>query len=224
MNAAITGFKNFGKNFLKHLQDALFEWLTGSLEGLKLPSTWDLKGIISVALQMIGISYDNLRKHMVTVMTEPVVKGLEDGFKLVQTLVVEGPIAAWEQLKEMAGEMRDAFIDAVKDFIKQKIIEEAIKWIVSLFIPGAGLIKAAWDFRHDVFSFRRRSNLRCQQLTRLHRELRRKHWRGGRGDGERLAAAFASVSSAQLRRMNASRQDPRPHSEDQRRWMTGCCR
>jgi len=153
MNAAITGFKNFGKNFLKHLQDALFEWLTGSLEGLKLPSTWDLKGIISVALQMIGISYDNLRKHMVTVMTEPVVKGLEDGFKLVQTLVVEGPIAAWEQLKEMAGEMRDAFIDAVKDFIKQKIIEEAIKWIVSLFIPGAGLIKAAIGIYDTIVFF-----------------------------------------------------------------------
>lgn len=153
MNAAITGFKNFGKNFLKHLQDALFEWLTGSLEGLKLPSTWDLKGIISVALQMIGISYDNLRKHMVTVMTEPVVKGLEDGFKLVQTLVVEGPIAAWEQLKEMAGEMRDAFIDAVKDFIKQKIIEEAIKWIVSLFVPGAGLIKAAIGIYDTIVFF-----------------------------------------------------------------------
>ena len=57
MNAAITGFKNFGKNFLKHLKDALFEWLTGSLEGVKLPTTWDLKGIVGLALQMIGISY-----------------------------------------------------------------------------------------------------------------------------------------------------------------------
>ena len=44
MNAAITGFKNFGKNFLKHLKDALFEWLTGSLQGIVLPQTWDFKG------------------------------------------------------------------------------------------------------------------------------------------------------------------------------------
>jgi hypothetical protein len=153
MNAAITGFKNFGKNFLKHLQDALFEWLTGSLEGLKLPSTWDLKGIIGVALQMIGISYENIRRHMVTVMTEPVVAGLEKTFTLVKTLVTEGPMAAWEQLKEMAGEMRDAFIDAVKDFIKQKVIEEAIKWIVALFVPGAGLIKAAIGIYDTIVFF-----------------------------------------------------------------------
>lgn len=142
MNAAITGFKNFGKNFLKHLKNALFEWLTGSLEGLVLPQTWDFKGIIGIALQMIGISYQNIRRHMVEEMGEPVVAGLEKTFTLVKTLVTEGPMAAWEQLKEMAGEMRDAFIEAVKDFIKTKIIEQAIQWVVSLFVPGAGIIKA----------------------------------------------------------------------------------
>src|SRR5215207_9802021 len=89
MNAAITGFKNFGKNFLKHLQDALFEWLTGSLEGLTLPQTWDFKGIIGIALQMIGISYQNIRRHMVDVMTEPVVAGLEKTFTLIKTLITE---------------------------------------------------------------------------------------------------------------------------------------
>jgi len=142
MNAAITGFKNFGKNFLKHLKDALFEWLTGSLEGLVLPQTWDFPGIISVALQMIGISYANIRSVMVEVMGETVVAGLEKTFELVKTLITKGPMAAWDQLKEMATEMRDAFIEAVKDFIKQKIIEQAIQWLVSLFIPGAGIIKA----------------------------------------------------------------------------------
>lgn len=142
VNAAITGFKNFGKNFLKHLKNALFEWLTGSLEGLVLPQVWDFKGIIGIALQMVGITYQNMRKHMVVELGEPVVSGLEKTFTLVKTLVTEGPIAAWEQLKEMAGEMRDAFVDAVKDFIKTKIIEQAIQWIISIFVPGAGIIKA----------------------------------------------------------------------------------
>lgn len=153
MNAALTGFKNFGKNFLKHLRDALFEWLTGSLEGLQLPQTWDFKGIISIALQMIGISYQNIRRHMVKVMTEPVVAGLEKTFTLVKTLITEGPMAAWDQLKEMAAEMRDAFIEAVKDFIKQKIIEQAIIWLVSLLIPGAGIIKAIIGIYDTVVFF-----------------------------------------------------------------------
>jgi hypothetical protein len=153
MNAAITGFKNFGKNFLKHLKDALFEWLTGSLQGIKLPTTWDLKGIVGLALQMIGISYQNIRAHMVTVMGEPVVAGLEKGFALVKTLITDGPMAAWEQLKDMAKDMQDAFLAAVKDFIKMKIIEEAIKWLVSLFVPGAGLVKAVIGIYDTVVFF-----------------------------------------------------------------------
>ena len=153
MNAAITGFKNFGANFLKHLKDALFEWLTGSLEGLVLPQTWDFPGIISVALQMIGISYQNIRKHMVDVMGETAVSALEKTFELVKTLITKGPMAAWEQLKDMAAEMRDAFIEAVKDFIKQKIIEQAIQWLVSLFIPGAGIIKAIIGIYDTVMFF-----------------------------------------------------------------------
>lgn len=165
MNAAITGFKNFGINFPKHLKDALFEWLTGSLEGLKLPSTWDLKGIIGVALQMIGISKENVRKHMVTVMTEAVVADLEKTFTLVKTLITEGPMAAWEQLKEMAGEMRDAFIDAVKDFIKQKIIEEAIKTVVALFVPGAGLIKAAIGIYDTIVFFIQKAKQIMQMIS-----------------------------------------------------------
>jgi hypothetical protein len=142
MSAAIKGFKQFGKNFLKHLQDALFEWLTGSLEGFTLPTTWDLKGILGLALQMIGISYANIRRHLVNVMTERVVAGLEKSFGLLKTLISEGPMAAWEQLKELGSDIKDAFIKTVKDFIKQKIVEQAIIWIGSLLIPGAGIIKA----------------------------------------------------------------------------------
>jgi DNA/RNA non-specific endonuclease len=142
MSAAVDGFRNFGKNFLTHLKDALFEWLTGSLEGIKLPKTWNLQGIVSVALQIIGISYANIRKHMVDVMGEPVVAGLEKTFSLVRTLITEGPMAAWEQLKDLASDMKESFVTAVKDFIKQKIVEQAIQWVVGLLIPGAGIIKA----------------------------------------------------------------------------------
>src|SRR5439155_27154989 len=89
----------------------------------------------------------------VNVMGEPVVAGLEKTFTLVKTLITEGPMAAWEQLKEMAGELRDAFIEAVKDFIKTKIIEQAIQWLVSLFIPGAGIIKAVIGIYDTVVFF-----------------------------------------------------------------------
>ncbi len=142
VNAAITGFKNFGKNFLTHLKDAIFEWLTGSLVGLILPERWDLKGILSIVFQMLGITYQNIRSHLVKLIPEPVVKSIETTFMLVKNLITEGPIAAWEQLKDIAGDMKDTFIEAVKDWIKWKVIQEAIKSIVSAFIPGAGIVRA----------------------------------------------------------------------------------
>lgn len=153
MSAAITGFKNFGKNFLKHLKDAVFEWMTGSLEGVRLPQTWDFKGIVGLALEMIGISYPNLRRHMVTVLTEPVVAGLEKTFSLVKTLITEGPMAAWQQLQALAGDVQNAFVDAVKDFVKWKIVEEAIKFVAAIFIPGAGIIKAVIGIYDTVVFF-----------------------------------------------------------------------
>jgi hypothetical protein len=153
MKAAILGFENFGKNFLIHLQDALFEWLTGSLQGLVLPQTWDFPGIISVALQMIGISKQSLREVMEEVMGKNVVEGLLKTFTLLQTLLTKGPMAAWDQLKDMAAEMRDAFIEAVKDYIKWKIVEEAIKWVGALLIPGAGIIKAIIGIYDTVVFF-----------------------------------------------------------------------
>jgi hypothetical protein len=81
------------------------------------------------------------------------VAGLEKGFELLKTLITQGPMAAWEQLKEMAKDMQDAFIDAVKDFIKTKIIEQAITWVVSLFIPGAGIVKAVIGIYDTVVFF-----------------------------------------------------------------------
>lgn len=153
INAASLGFKNFGKNFLTHLKNAVFEWLTGSLEGLQLPGTWDLKGILSVIFQMVGISYANIRAHLVKYIPEPVIKGLETTFDVLKTLIKDGPMAAWEQLQQIGTEMKDAFVTAIKDWIKWKVIEEAIKTVLAMFIPGAGIIRAIIGIYDTVVFF-----------------------------------------------------------------------
>jgi hypothetical protein len=164
VNAAITGFDNFREHFLKHLQDAVFDWLTDSLQGITLPQTWDLKGIISVALQMIGISKAEIRSAMVEVMGEPVVAQLENTFTLLKTLMTEGPMAAWEQLKEMAADLRDAFVQAVKDYVKQKIIEEAVKIVLAIFIPGAGIVKAIIAIYDTIVFFIKKAKVILEML------------------------------------------------------------
>ena len=151
--AAKQGFNNFREKFLTHLKDAIFDWLTGSLEGITLPSSWDLKGIASVALQMLGLTWTNIRGKLVKLIGETSVKTLETGFDLVVTLVRDGPMAAWEKIKEMGEEIKQAFIEGVKDFIKIKIIQKAIKTIVELFVPGAGIVRAIIGIYDTVVFF-----------------------------------------------------------------------
>ncbi|HET6991694.1 MAG TPA: hypothetical protein VFJ43_10240, partial [Bacteroidia bacterium] len=134
------------------------------MEGITLPKVWDLKGIVSFILSVIGISYANIRMHMVNEMGEKPVAFLEGTFTLVKTLITEGPIAAWEQLKEMAGEMKDALIQAVIDFVKVKVIEQAIIWLVSLFIPGAGIIKAIIGIYDTIVFFIQKAKMILQMI------------------------------------------------------------
>ena len=128
--------------------------------------------------------------------------GLEKAFALVKTLITEGPMAAWEQLKDMAGEMRDAFVDAVKDFIKSKIIEQAIIWL------GQPVHSRR---RHDQGDHRHLRHDRLlhpegqadreddRQLPRLDRRDRgRQHRRRRRRDGE--GAGARAVAGDQLPR------------------------
>lgn len=141
-SAASNGFQNFAKNFPTHLKDAVFEWLTGSLEGIQLPSSWTLRGIASVAFQMLGLTWRNIRGKLASRVGERTVQAMEESFELVKTLYHEGPIAAWEKLKEMADEIKKAFIEGIKDFIKIKIVQEAVKTVIALIVPGAGIIRA----------------------------------------------------------------------------------
>ena len=157
ISAAKMGFTNFGKNFIKHLKDAVFEWLTGSLDNIKLPDTWNLKGILSLVFQMLGLTYDNVRKHLVKYIPEPVIKGLETTFDLLRTLVKEGPMAAWDQLKEIGKDIQDAFVTAVKDWIKWKVVEEAIKTVLAIFVPGAGIVRAIIAIYDTIVFFIKRA-------------------------------------------------------------------
>lgn len=153
INAAKTGFRNFGNNFLKHLKDAIFNWLTGALEGVSLPKVWDMKGIFMLVLDILGLTYQAIRKRMVDLLGEPVVANLEKVFTLVKTLVTQGPMAAWEQLKDMAGEIKDAFVDGIKSWIQNTIIYKAIETVISIFIPGAGIVKAIIAIYDTVMFF-----------------------------------------------------------------------
>ena len=167
IGAAKSGFTSFATNFLRHLKDAVFEWLTGTLVGIVLPQSWTPRAIVGVVLQLVGISWANLKERLVLLVPAPVVEKLETTFGLVKSLVVEGPIAAWEEIKDMAGELKQSFVGAVTAWVKGKVVEEAVKTVLALFIPGAGMVRAIVGIYDTIVFFIQKARDIAQMIGRF---------------------------------------------------------
>jgi len=152
------GFFQFKNNIWKHLKSGLMGWLMGAMEGagVQLPETWDLKGIIHLVLQVLGLTYTRIRKKVVKKLGpkgEQIVSRIETTVSFVKDLVANGPIALWERIKEKAAEIRDSAIGAVKSWVITKIITSAITKLATMFNPVGAIIQAALAIYNTVMFF-----------------------------------------------------------------------
>lgn len=153
IRAAKLGFMNFAGNFLTHLKAGLFDWLTGSLPGIYIPQAFSLSEIAKFAFSVLGLSWANIRLKLVKAVGEPAVKALETGFDLVVSLVRDGPIAAWEKIKEQLSNLKDTVIGGITDFIVDMVVKKAIPKLIAMFVPGAGFISAIMSIYDTVMVF-----------------------------------------------------------------------
>ncbi len=144
VDAVKRGIRQFAKNILDHLKTGLIEWLVGTLEGagLVLPKVWDLKGIVDLVLQILGITYAKIRAKLVKVLGEKTVSMLETAFAFLKTLVTEGPAAAWKQIVDAIGSLWDLVIGGVRDWAISKIVTAAITKLATMFNPAGAIIQA----------------------------------------------------------------------------------
>ncbi len=137
------GFQNFSKNILKHLKNALFEWLFGALQGvgLILPDKFDFKGIISIILQVLGLTYARLREKLVKLIGEPAVAFIEKAFEFLKLIVTQGIAAAWQKVLEFATGLIDTVIGGIIDWATKTIVGAAITKLVTMFNPVGAIIQ-----------------------------------------------------------------------------------
>ena len=136
------GFSAFGGNFLTHLKKGLIDWLTGSLDGVYIPTALTLGEIVKFVFSVLGLTYARFRVKMVKAFGEPTVLAIEKGFALLKTLVTEGPAAAWQQLKGELEALKDQVIEGIKGLVIEAVITKGIPKLIAMFIPGAGFIGA----------------------------------------------------------------------------------
>jgi len=139
------GFEQFGTNILKHLQAGFLSWLTGAMSGINLQMPDDifsLKGIFSLASQILGFTWDRVRAIGVKVIGEPIIKALEIGFDIVMILKNEGIAGLWEYIKDQFNDLKETVMNAIMDMIQSQVIQAGIKWILGLLSPVGAFIKA----------------------------------------------------------------------------------
>jgi hypothetical protein len=153
VKAAKLGFTNFAANFGTHLKAGLIDWLTGSLPGIYIPKAFSLAEIVKFVFSVLGLSWQNIRQKLVKVVGEPAVKAMETGFKIVVTLVTQGPAAAWEQIKEQLANLKDMVIGGITDFVVDMVVKKAVPKLIAMFIPGAGFISAILSIYDTVMVF-----------------------------------------------------------------------
>lgn len=140
------GFTDFLSRIGTHLQTALVAWLTGALGpmNIQIPDDlFSLRGIFSLVMQVLGLTWDYIRAKAVKLLGEPVVKALETGFEVFQILIRDGVAGLWEFVKEQFTNLKEMVIDQIKEMVITEVIKAGVKWILGLLNPAGAFIKAA---------------------------------------------------------------------------------
>ncbi len=154
------GFDNFVGNIMKHLIGGLVKWLTGALGpmGITIPDDiFSLKGIFSLVLQVLGLTWDYFRSKAVKLLGEPVVKALETGFEIFMIVKEKGIGGLWEYIKEQFSDLKEMVIEQIQSLIITQVITAGVKWIIGLLNPVGAFIKAAMAIYEIVKFFIQRA-------------------------------------------------------------------
>ncbi|WP_447925168.1 phage tail protein [Georgenia muralis] len=148
------GLENFIANIGAHLKKGLMDWLFGALggAGITMPDSFDLKGIVSIVLQVLGLTYANFRARAVKIVGEPVVSALEQAAEVFKVIATEGIPGLWRFIQEKVADLKAMVLDAIWEFIQEKVIVAGITWIVGLLNPASAFFKACKAI-YDIVMF-----------------------------------------------------------------------
>jgi hypothetical protein len=148
------GLQRFLGNIGTHLQQGLMGWLFGAMAeaGIQMPETFDLRGILSLILQILGLTYANIRARAVRIVGEPVVQALETGAEVFRVLVTEGPAGLWRWIRERIGDFKETVLEGIKSFVIERVIRAGITWIIGMLNPASAFVRACMAI-YDIVMF-----------------------------------------------------------------------
>ena len=154
VDAVGQGVRNFVANIGTHLKQGFFEWLFGEFAkaGITMPTTWDLKGVFGLIMQILGLTWPNIRKIAVEVVGEPIVKTLEMAAEPIIVLIREGPGGLWNWIKDQLTNLKAMVIDQIQSWVITNVVKAGITWLIGLLNPASAFIKACKAI-YDILEF-----------------------------------------------------------------------
>jgi len=158
ISAVVGGFGRFAKNILEHLKRGLLGWLFGSLQnaGIEMPAKLDFKGLMSIALQVLGLTYSNFRKRLVKKLGpkgERMVAMLEKSVEVVKILLTKGFVGIWQKLLTMIDNFRQTVIGGITEMVITTVVTAGLKWLAGLSNPVGAIVKVVLAIYDMVVAF-----------------------------------------------------------------------
>jgi hypothetical protein len=144
MKGLAEGFGLFFDHFGTHLLKGFLSWLLGGLKDVQVPKDVSPKSIITFFLQIMGITWPNIRKILVRQIGAKNVALIEKVYSLVSLLVEKGPEGIYEMIKEKL--TPEAIVDQVVsmavDYMVTAIAKQVSVRILMLFNPAGAIVQA----------------------------------------------------------------------------------
>ncbi|RKH69406.1 hypothetical protein D7W81_11080 [Corallococcus aberystwythensis] len=146
LRAVGEGFRLFFDNVEGHLLRGLLDWLFSGLAGVgvQLPRDMSLGSIVTFFLQLMGITWERIRRLIARRLGERNVELLEHAWTLISTLMEQGPAGIYEMLKDRFNprELLDQVLTAARDAIVEAVITRVTARILMMFNPVGAILQA----------------------------------------------------------------------------------
>ena len=158
IKAVVGGFMKFGANILQHLKKGLLGWLFGAIAGagITLPAKFDFKGLMSLVMQILGLTYATFRAQLVKQLGpsgERKVALIEKSVEIVRVLLKEGFAGIWQKMLEMIENFKATLIGGISTMVITTVIKAGISWLAGLSNPVGAVVKVVLGIYDLIVAF-----------------------------------------------------------------------
>jgi hypothetical protein len=146
LRAIKQGFIQFFDNITTHLMNGVVGWLMAELRDANVPAPTDfsLRGIIGWVLQVLGISMEAIWTKLAAhprigpervARLRSMIDTLEGIWTFIRDVQERGIAAIWERIQEQLSNLWNTVLDAVKNWIMERIITQVTARLLSMLDP-----------------------------------------------------------------------------------------